>query len=143
MAIFVAHVEILICVRSCARFGMMRRADEQPRVSQICARFFSVTYYALFFLFLVACAANVLTSCCETQDAVALLRLDDLYVDSFQVQDVKTLTGDHLRFVLDLLFSFSCSLTHVDHAIVAEFLFAPFIFSKIAVTFVSCVRTVK
>ncbi|CAM9599711.1 unnamed protein product, partial [Ectocarpus sp. 13 AM-2016] len=32
----------------------------------------------------------------EVQDAVALLRLDDLYVDSFQVQDVKTLTGDHL-----------------------------------------------
>ncbi|CAN0527188.1 unnamed protein product, partial [Laminaria digitata] len=32
-----------------------------------------------------------------SQDAVALLRLDDLYVDSFQVQDVKTLAGDHLR----------------------------------------------
>ncbi|CAM9656009.1 unnamed protein product, partial [Phaeothamnion confervicola] len=32
----------------------------------------------------------------EIQDAVALLRLDDLYVDSFEVKDVKTLHGDHL-----------------------------------------------
>lgn len=32
----------------------------------------------------------------EPQDAVALLRLDDLYVESFQVTDVKTLRGDHL-----------------------------------------------
>lgn len=32
----------------------------------------------------------------EIQDAVALLRLDDLYVDSFQVTDVKILRGDHL-----------------------------------------------
>ena len=32
----------------------------------------------------------------EVQDAVALLRLDDLYVDSFQVTDVKMLSGDHL-----------------------------------------------
>uniref|UniRef100_A0A7S1UGM3 K Homology domain-containing protein n=1 Tax=Phaeomonas parva TaxID=124430 RepID=A0A7S1UGM3_9STRA len=32
----------------------------------------------------------------EVQDAIALLRLDDLYVDSFQIQDVKTLHGDHL-----------------------------------------------
>lgn len=37
-----------------------------------------------------------------SQDAVALLRLDDLYVDSFQVQDVKTLTGDHLRYAFHL-----------------------------------------
>jgi len=32
----------------------------------------------------------------EVADAVALLRLDDLYVDSFQVTDVKMLRGDHL-----------------------------------------------
>ncbi|KAL7435303.1 hypothetical protein ACHAXH_007206 [Discostella pseudostelligera] len=32
----------------------------------------------------------------EPQDAVALLRLDDLYIESFQVTDVKTLRGDHL-----------------------------------------------
>jgi len=32
----------------------------------------------------------------DVQDAVALLRLDDLYVESFQVTDVKYLNGDHL-----------------------------------------------
>uniref|UniRef100_A0A6T5QRH5 K Homology domain-containing protein n=1 Tax=Heterosigma akashiwo TaxID=2829 RepID=A0A6T5QRH5_HETAK len=32
----------------------------------------------------------------EVQDAVALLRLEDLYVDSFEVKDVKALSGDHL-----------------------------------------------
>ena len=29
-------------------------------------------------------------------DAIALLRLDDLYVDSFEVRDVKSLHGEHL-----------------------------------------------
>ena len=32
----------------------------------------------------------------EVQDAIALLRLDDLYVDSFMMTDVKMLSGDHL-----------------------------------------------
>ena len=32
----------------------------------------------------------------ELQDAVAILRLEDLYIDSFEIKDVKTLQGDHL-----------------------------------------------
>lgn len=32
----------------------------------------------------------------ELQDAVALLRLEDLFIDSFMVTDVKLLHGDHL-----------------------------------------------
>lgn len=32
----------------------------------------------------------------EVQDAVALLRLEDLYIDTFLVTDVKMLAGDHL-----------------------------------------------
>eukprot|EP01033_Poteriospumella_lacustris_P005180 gene5180-3699_t len=32
----------------------------------------------------------------EVQDAVALLRLDDLYVESFLVSDVRILQGDHM-----------------------------------------------
>ncbi|GAB4821807.1 hypothetical protein N2152v2_008853 [Parachlorella kessleri] len=32
----------------------------------------------------------------EVQDAIALLRLEDLYVESFEIKDVKTLRGEHL-----------------------------------------------
>lgn len=32
----------------------------------------------------------------EIRDAIALLRMDDLYVECFEVKDVKTLRGEHL-----------------------------------------------
>merc|ERR1712046_274808 len=32
----------------------------------------------------------------EQQDAIALLRLDDLFIESFMVKDVKLLRGEHL-----------------------------------------------
>merc|ERR1711904_196127 len=37
----------------------------------------------------------------DVQDALAMLRLDDLFIQSFEVKDVKKLEGDHLARCID------------------------------------------
>lgn len=48
------------------------------------------------------------------QDSIALLRLDDLYLDSFEIKDVKTLHGDHLSRAIGTLLSMDALRRYPD-----------------------------
>jgi len=69
------------------RMNTKRRCIEM-KIGPNCADIMSLTKSADF------CKAFMLGF--DLQDAIALLRLDDLFIESFEVKDVKRLQGDHL-----------------------------------------------
>ncbi|PIA13644.1 eukaryotic type KH-domain (KH-domain type I) [Coemansia reversa NRRL 1564] len=77
----VEHLKLQVRVNPKTRMVEIRTCDETEDVGSIQKAADFVRAYCLGF---------------SAEDSLALLRMDDLFLDSFEVKDVKTLTGDHL-----------------------------------------------
>ncbi|KAJ2611759.1 pre-rRNA-processing protein pno1 [Coemansia sp. RSA 1365] len=77
----VEHLKLQVRVNPKTRMIEIRSCDETEDVGSIQKAADFVRAYCLGF---------------SAEDSLALLRMDDLFLDSFEVKDVKTLTGDHL-----------------------------------------------
>ncbi|KAL0430570.1 UNVERIFIED_CONTAM: RNA-binding protein PNO1 [Sesamum radiatum] len=75
------EMKIDICMKVEARIVMLKTLSDTPDISNLqkCADFLHAFMLGFDFT-----------------DAVALLRVEELYVESFEIKDVKTLRGEHL-----------------------------------------------
>merc|ERR1719247_3564502 len=77
----VQHLKLQVRMNTKRRCVEMRSSEHTPEISYLQKGADFVKAFMLGF---------------DIKDAVALLRLDDLFIESFEVKDVKRLNGDHL-----------------------------------------------
>lgn len=79
VAPIVQHLHLNIRFNPATRCVELKGSEEQSQLLQKAEEFVKAFAYGF-----------------DLQDAIVLLRLDDMYMDSFEVKDVKTLNGEHL-----------------------------------------------
>ncbi|KAJ2450773.1 pre-rRNA-processing protein pno1 [Coemansia sp. RSA 2336] len=77
----VEHLQLQIRMNPKSRMIEIRTCEETEDVGSVQKAADFVRAYCLGF---------------TVEDSLALLRMDDLYLDSFEIKDIKTLNGDHL-----------------------------------------------